>query len=138
MAQLANEPFKNGWKNETDPALLELAAVFATSVGHQDFSIGDPLDGSNADSSAETTAEFLSLARHSKIVVLHPDRSYGGSDTRWRRWLDHLEGMTDVVDQLSKGVAYVIDEPIDETVLAGVRGKICKRHHQNGGLFSGR
>lgn len=108
---LANEPFKNGWASAVDPALIELAERFAAIVGHRDFAIGDPTDGDNQDASAETTAEFMTLSRHSNLLVLHPDRKFGG-DGRWRRWLDHLEGMFDVVSALPPFVAYVIDEPI--------------------------
>lgn len=110
-SQLANEPFKNGWDEADDPALLALAERFAAGVGHRDFSIGDPMDGDNPDASAETTAKCITLSRHSNIVVMHPDRSYSENDKRWRRWLDHLEGMTDVVSQLASGVCYVPDEP---------------------------
>lgn len=111
VAQLANEAFQNGWSEADDPELLALADVFAGIVGHRDFSISDPLDGDNPDASAETTARIEATARHANIVVLHPDRSFG-TDARWRRWIDHLEGMTDVVGQLGPNVAYVIDEPI--------------------------
>lgn len=111
IPQLANEPFKNGWEEADDPALLALADRFAAAVGHRDFSIGDPMDGDDPDSSAATTAKMITLSHHSNIVVLHPDRSYG-TDSRFRRWVDHIEGMTDVVSQLSTGCAYIPDEPI--------------------------
>lgn len=111
VPQLANEPFKNGWQEADDPALLALAEAFALVAGDRNFSIGDPMDGDNPDASAETTTKLKTLAQRSSIVVLHPDRSFG-SDDRWRRWIDHLEGMTDVVHNLAPNAAYVIDEPI--------------------------
>lgn len=108
---IANEAFKNGWTSAVDPALIELAALFAEDVGHSDFSISDPGDGTDQDSSADTTAQLVTLSQHSNIVVLHPNRDYG-TDQRWRRWCDHLEGMTDVMGQLAHGVAYQVEEPI--------------------------
>lgn len=111
VPQLANEAFKNGWSEADDPALLALADRLAATLGHRNFSISDPVDGDNPDASAATTARFKTLALHSNIIVLHPDRSYG-TDSRWRRWIDHLEGMTDVVNELSHDVSYAIDEPI--------------------------
>jgi hypothetical protein len=108
---LTNEPFKNGWQEADDPALLDLAESFARLVGHRDFFVGDPGDGGNPDASAQTTSRFVTLSRRSTLLALHPDRSFG-TDTRWRRWIDHLEGMTDVLGQLAPGVAYVVDEPI--------------------------
>jgi hypothetical protein len=111
IPQLVNEPAFNGWSEADDPELLALADDFARVLGHRDFSIGDPKDGDNPDASAETTERLIALSKRARIAVLHPDRSFG-SDARWRRWIDHLEGMTDVVHQLAPGCAYVIDEPI--------------------------
>lgn len=108
---LSNEPFKNGWSEADDPALLRLADIFARAIGHRDFAIGDPADGDNPDASAETTRIMVAVSKHANIAELHPDRSYG-TDGRWRRWIDHLEGMTDVVHQLAPNVAYAVDEPI--------------------------
>lgn len=112
VPQLVNEAFQNGWQEADDEDLLELADVFAGIVGHRDFSISDPVDGDNPDASAETTARIIRTARHANIVVLHPDRRFAIGDKRWRRWVDHLEGMFDVTPGLGPNVAYVIDEPI--------------------------
>lgn len=111
VPQLVNEAFQNGWSEADDPDLLALADVFAGIVGHRDFSISDPKDGDNPDASEETTARILKTAKHANIVVMHPDRSYGDAK-RYRRWVDHLEGMFDVIGLLPADVAYVVDEPI--------------------------
>jgi hypothetical protein len=121
VPQLANEAAFNGWSEADDPELLELADHFASIVGHRDFSISDPVDGDNPDASAETSARIAATARHCNIVVLHPDRTYG-TDDRWRRWIDHLEGMFDVVIPLGPNVAYVVDEPIGAAP-AGIPGR---------------
>jgi hypothetical protein len=117
IPQLANEASFNGWNEADDPALLAMADTLAQSLGRRDFSISDPKDGDNPDASAETTARLKTLSRFSLIVVLHPDRSFG-SDDRWRRWIDHLEGMTDVVNDLAPNAAYAIDEPIGAALAA--------------------
>ncbi len=111
VPQIANEPFKNGWSEADDPRLLELADLFADGVGHRDFSIGDPVDGNNPDASVDTTRRLVTISQHCTIAVLHPDRAFGG-DRRWRRWVDHLEGMTDALHQLETPSTYVIDEPV--------------------------
>lgn len=111
IPQLVNEPMFNGWDEADDPRLLRMADTLAARLGHRDFSIGDTRDGDNPDASAETTAKLVTVSKHCTIAVLHPDRSYG-SDNRYRRWVDHLEGMTDVIRLLANQGAYVIDEPI--------------------------
>jgi hypothetical protein len=112
IPQIANEPFKNGWSGALDPALLDLAERLASALGHRDFSIGDPQDGDNPDASAETTAACIELSKRSNIVPMHPDRSQHGDQSRWRRWIDHLEGFTDVLSQLSGQATIVLDEPM--------------------------
>jgi len=111
VPQLANEPFKNGWTGATDPALLELADLLAERLGHRHFSIGDPQDGDDPDASAETTAALVELSHHSLCTVMHPSRAEGDS-SRWRRWVDHLEGFTDVIHQQAPGTALSLDEPM--------------------------
>ena len=108
---LSNEPYKNGWDKATDPALLSLAETFAQAVGHRDFSIGDAAEG------ADLTAELIELSQHANIVETHPDRAWGGDD-RWRRWLDHLEGITEVLDRTRQGTAYLVSEPIGAALKA--------------------
>jgi len=110
IPQVANEPFKNGWSEADDPALLELAEILAGELGHRDFSIGDPMDGDDADASAETTAKLVTLATRANISVLHSSRKEDAD--RYRRWVDHLEGITDVLAKLRAGVAFVHDEPM--------------------------
>ena len=110
IAQIANEPFKNGWHSATDPALLALADRLAMNLGHRDFSIGDPVDGDDVDASEETTAKLVTLSENSRILVLHPSRKEGG-DNRYRRWVDHLEGITDVMNRMH-GATFVHDEPM--------------------------
>lgn len=112
IPQIANEPFKNGWTDADDPALLDLADQLAAILGHRDFSIGDPMDGDNPDASAATTAKLVKLSQHSRIVVMHPDRGSHGDASRWRRWIDHLEGFSDVLSQLAAETALVFDEPM--------------------------
>jgi len=112
VPQVANEPFKNGWEEADDPALLALGDQLAGILGHQDFSIGDPVDGEDVDASAETNARLVTLSQHSKIVVMHPDRGSHGDPSRWRRWIDHLEGFTDVLGSLTPDTALVFDEPM--------------------------
>lgn len=109
VPQLANEPFKNGWSGATDPALLELADRLATRLGHRHFSIGDPQDGDNPDASAETTNALVTLSNKSMLTVMHPSRA---ESDHWRRWVDHLEGFTDVVHQQADGTALCLDEPM--------------------------
>ena len=110
ILQLANEPFKNGWSEADDPALLALAGQAARELGHKDFSIGDPVDGDDPDASAETVNRLITLSYHSNLVVLHSSRK---EDTaRFRRWVDHLEGVTEILPKLQPGVALVHDEPM--------------------------
>jgi hypothetical protein len=102
LFQLANEPTFNGFDGALDPQLLALADQLASRLGHRDFSIGDPPDGDDVDASAETMAETKELARHSTIVVLHSSRKGGAQpadDGRLRRWVDHLEGYIDIIEQ---------------------------------------
>jgi hypothetical protein len=99
--QLSNEPWQNGWKSATDPELIDFAEMTAGILGHRDFSIGDPQDGDDEDASAKTTAEQVTLAKHCNIIVLHPSRQGGadfGTDGRFRRWIDHVEGFSDTMD----------------------------------------
>jgi len=112
IPQVANEPAFNGWSEADDPALLALGDQLGQILGHLDFSIGDPVDGDNVDASAETNARLITLSQHSKIVVMHPDRGSHGDPSRWRRWVDHLEGFYDVMPDLSPDTALVIDEPM--------------------------
>src|SRR5262245_14022788 len=112
IAQVANEPFKNGWSEADDPQLLALGDQLASLLGHYDFSIGDPVDGDNVDASAETNRRLITLSEHSRIVVMHPDRGSHGDPSRWRRWVDHLEGFYDVLDLLTPDTALVFDEPM--------------------------
>jgi hypothetical protein len=110
--QIANEPFKNGWSEADDPALLALANQMAVGLGHFDFSVGDPVDGDNLDASAETNRRLILLSEYSNIVVMHPDRGSHGDPSRWRRWVDHLEGFYDVLGELDPDTALVFDEPM--------------------------
>jgi len=110
IAQVANEPFKNGWSEADDPALLELAEILAGELGHRDFSIGDPMDGDDPDASAQTTAKTVTLAMRANVVVLHSSRKEDSA--RYRRWVDHLEGVTEILPSLRTGVAFVHDEPM--------------------------
>jgi hypothetical protein len=111
IPQLANEPFKNGWSSAIDPALLELADQMAAHLGHKHFSVGDPQDGDDPDASADTTAALIALSQTSNLTVMHPSRMEGDS-SRWRRWVDHLEGFTDVLPQQSAGTTLCLDEPM--------------------------
>lgn len=115
--ELANEPWQNGWSGATDPALLDLAHHAKAALGHSDFIIGDPRDGDDPDASAETVAESRALARIVNLLALHSSRK-GGANTdgdRMRRWVDHLEGAYDIVQEAKKvnGRAYLIQiEPM--------------------------
>lgn len=102
---LSNEPYKNGWVSATDLALLSLAEAFAGAVGHRDFSVGDVAEGPSM------TSELVEVSQHANVVETHPARDWGGDD-RWRRWLDHLEGITEVLGQTRPGTAYFVGEPI--------------------------
>lgn len=107
IPQCANEPWKNGWDASTDGALLALADVLGSELGHHDFSIGDPQEGVE-----DVGAAFETLARHSSILVIHPDRdSHGQEAVRWRRWVDHLEGFTELPPVSNRDAALVLDEP---------------------------
>ena len=110
IPQVANEPFKNGWSSATDPQLTDLAERLAARLGHRDFSLGDPEDGDDVDASAETTAALVQLSQRSNLVVLHSSRM--SAPDRWRRWVDHLGGVTTVFPQLRSGVAFSQDEPM--------------------------
>lgn len=112
IPQVVNEPFKNGWLEADDPALLDLAERLAQVLGHRDFSIGDPMDGENEDASAETTAKLIALSQRSNIVVMHPDRGSHGDKRRYRRWVNHLAGFSDVLHSLAPNAALVFDEPV--------------------------
>lgn len=109
VPQLANEPFKNGWSNATDPALLGLAEILAGRLGHRDFSIGDPA-GEQGEGGGVVADALIVLAGGSAITVVHPDRSQRGDQIRWRRWIDHMEGFTDVASRYQ--AALVMDEPM--------------------------
>src|SRR3954468_2237976 len=61
------------------------------------------MDGDDADASAETTAKLVTLATRANISVLHSSRKEDAD--RYRRWVDHLEGITDVLAKLRAGVA---------------------------------
>jgi hypothetical protein len=114
---LANEPYKNGWTSATDPELLALAEDFAAAVGHRDFTIGDVGDD-DAEASPEIAAKMAEVARHCNVVAWHPSRSFDLNDKRWRRYLDHLEGVTDLISQWRPGVALFVEEPIGAALQA--------------------
>lgn len=111
IPQCANEAFKNGWSDCDDPALLELAEILATRLGHRDFSISDPA-GEQGEGGSVVKDKLVMLSHHSNICVIHSDRSQHGDTKRWRRWIDHLEGFTDVMAEMRQGTALVHDEPM--------------------------
>ena len=95
LPQIANEPYKNGWDSSTDPALLQLAAMFEADYGRP-FSIGDPPDVVTDPPTGNPLHDDLAkLAGQSSVLVLHPDRSSSG---QWARWVDHLKGFEEVYD----------------------------------------
>lgn len=123
IAQIANEPWQNGWSSAVDPALLDLGDLLASVLGHRDFSIGDPADGDDQDASAETAKEAVTLGRHSNIIVIHSSRKGGAApeSERYRRYIDHGESFYDVmsqVRQVNANASCVNDEPMG---VAGIR-----------------
>lgn len=79
----------------------------ARRLGHQDFILGAAADGDNPDASKETIALSRKVAEHVNLIVLHNSRMGGtdpepGEDGRLRRWIDHLEGFTEVVAECRK------------------------------------
>lgn len=114
---LSNEPYKNGWSSADDPALLELADLFAAEVGHLDFTIGDVGDD-DQEASPNIAAKMATISRHCNIVAWHPSRSWDPNDKRWRRHLDHLEGTTEIWGQWRPGVGLFVEEPIGAALQA--------------------
>lgn len=110
VLQIANEPAFNGWSEADDPGLVELATIAVEILGHRDLSIGDPLDGDDPEASAQTVERLITLSRLANIGVLHSSRKEDPS--RYRRWVDHLEGIVDVMPQLAPGTTIVHDEPM--------------------------
>jgi hypothetical protein len=111
--QVANEPFKNGWHDADDEALLGLADVLAGILGHRDFSIGDPQDGDDEAATARMLAAFEAIGRRSNVLVLHASRK---EESGRVRWVEHLKGFRDVVDVTSGKVGRELygihDEPM--------------------------
>lgn len=115
---LANEAAFNGWTEADDPKLLALAEVTAGALGHRDFIISDVKDGDDPDASASTIAKSITVARHANLLALHPSRKGGAApiDGRYRRWIDHLEGATDLLAKVrqatGRDVMVVLNEPM--------------------------
>jgi hypothetical protein len=117
ILQIANEPWQNGWANAVDSSLLSLGDALAGVLGHRDFSIGDPADGDDADASAETMKEAITLARHCNIIPIHSSRKGGAEPMadRFRRYIDHGESFYDVMTEVRKensNAVGVNDEPM--------------------------
>lgn len=123
--QITNEPWNkdaqgtpiNGFGSAVDPDLIALGDLLASVIGHRDFSIGDPQDGDDADASAQTVAQSITLAKHANILVIHSSRMGGAQPAaeRYRRYIDHGESFADVMAEARKvngGVACVNDEPM--------------------------
>lgn len=102
----ANEPYKNGWSTSVDPELLELADLFAMLVGHRDFSIGDAGDG------VGLADRFETQSRHCNLLDIHPDRAQPAGDKRYRRWIDHLEGFSELPPVSNRDALIDEEEPI--------------------------
>jgi hypothetical protein len=111
---LSNEPFKNGWENCVDPALLRLADIFAGIVGHRDFSIGDPGDVVNDPETGDPLwGEWETCSQRSNVLVTHPNRDQPPPpDKRFRRWVDHLEGFTELPPVSNQIAAIYLNEPM--------------------------
>jgi len=107
LPQMANEPYKNGWENCVDPALLSLSDLFRSLVGHREFSIGDP-----GDVYPTVETEFETCAQHVNLNVVHPNRDQPAGDPRWRRWIDHLEGFSELKPTTNPDAHLILDEPI--------------------------
>lgn len=91
IAQLANEPRKNGWAEADDPALFDLAHVFKSVAPDVLLSIGDPADYVKKGEEPEPLQGRLArLAKASDILVLHGERK--SQDSRYAGWVDHLKG----------------------------------------------
>jgi hypothetical protein len=100
--RLVNEP---GLVNQAlvsgadDRKLLDLADRVADVLGHQDFLIGDIGDEDAMDAQPSIIKRYLEIARHTNCLSNHPSRK--GDDQfdadRFRRWIDHLEGRSDIV-----------------------------------------
>lgn len=117
LPQLVNEPAFNGFESAVDPRLLDLADLFATEVGHRDFSIGDPVDKVTHESTGEPLASALrTLAQHCNILVLHGDRKE--DPAVYARWVNHLKGFDDFRSRVRSGIALHHDEPMG---MAGIR-----------------
>ena len=109
LPALTNEPTYNGWSGATDPALLELADLFAAEYGSRDFVIGDPPDVTTVEGGDPLRGALVTLAGHSRLLSVHDDRTEDAS--RFARWVDHLKGFGDFRDQV-KGCALYHGEPM--------------------------
>lgn len=115
---LVNEAAFNGWTEADDPKLLALAEITAGILGHRDFIVSDPKDGDDPDASAGTIAKSITIARHANLLALHPSRKGGAApvDGRYRRWIDHLEGATDLLAKVrqatGRDILVVLNEPM--------------------------
>lgn len=99
---IVNEPEQpwQGYDGPTDPRLLAFADRLAAKLGHRDFIIGAAPDGDDPDASQETIEASVILARYANLIALHSSRKGGyfpEPGGRWRRWIDHLEGLVDVI-----------------------------------------
>lgn len=106
LPSLSNEPYKNGWSSAVDPALLSLADLFSRLVGHRDFSIGD------AGDSALLADRFEEQSHHCNCLDVHPDRVQPANDKRYRRWIDHLEGFSELPSVSNRDAIIDEEEPI--------------------------
>lgn len=102
MFRLVNEP---GLVDQAlvsgadDPKLLDLSDEVADVLGHRNFLIGDVADDDAEDAQPAIVQRYMTIAKHTNCLNNHPSRL--GDDQfdgdRLRRWIDHLEGRSDIV-----------------------------------------
>lgn len=140
IPQMANEPYKNGWESADDPKLLELARLFAQEVGHRDFYVGDVGDSggeNNTDGNNKMVGKWNAIGAICNGLDIHSSRDQP-PDNRYSRAIDHLEGFTDLISQITnRDAAIDQEEPIGSHPVCDPGRRECRPDAQVAGMAVG-